>query len=343
MNTITDVARLAGVSKATVSRVLGGRNAEVVAPATAERVLRAAQQLGYRPNPVAAALATGKTGVIALWIRNVHRPFFAELMRYVAEHTRRHGLDLIIVEQRRGGLDQEDSDPAGSQWPVDGILAHEPPGAIYGRWMGTRPNVPVVALTEIDFEGTDSVRIDLHRATCEAVEHLVAQGCRGIAYMGRPEVRRATFGRYPAYREVMQRHQREELFIPIEPLMESFEAGQEAMRGFFSQGGAADAVFCHNDELAVGAIRALHDLGMEVPRDVAVIGCDDVPMAAFVEPPLTTIHVPLQRMVEAAFNMLMERIGAPDRPISKLTLQGQPIVRRSSVRRLGYSGQEESS
>jgi len=343
MSTIADVARLAGVSKATASRVLSGKNAALVAPATAERVRRAAQELGYQPHPVAAALATGRTGAIALWMRNVHRPFFSELMHYVADQTQRHGLDLIIVEQRHTRPESEGFLSAGSQWPVDGILAHEPPGVVQGRPVGAWPSVPVVVMSEMPFTGTDAVHFDLRDGASRLYEHLVQQGCRSLAYMAPDEVANSARGRYAAYCDVTGRHRLKRTFIAIPEAAESCQAGYRAAYDFYAHGGRADALCCHNDELAIGALRALRDLGLRVPEDVAVSGCDDVTMAAYVEPPLTTIRIPIREMVENAFAMLMDRINDPTIPHRNLTLPTQPVVRASTVRRKDTLHEEDPS
>jgi len=328
MATITDVAAAAGVSKATVSRVLSGRALAIVAPETAARVRRAAEELGYQANPVAAALATGRTGIVALWMRKLHQAFFASMIQHASESVRAAGYELI-VEHGHAEFARPSFRPHRPQFPVDGLIAHEPPG-VEGMEQGADwPDVPVVAITERRCEGIDTVRIDLLAGAQQAMDHLLDRGRRRIAYLGGPTYEgHPVLDRERAYLSALRRIGEEPWHVATTG--DHYRGGHEAALELLRAPQVPDAIFCHNDEVALGAVRAALDLGMRVPEDVAIVGCDDIEAGQYSEPPITTIHVPVEAVMEHAWRLLSRRIEDPQRPVTTIQVPTRLIVRRSS-------------
>jgi len=305
----------------------------LVAEETAMRVRQAAEELSYQPHPVASALATGRTGVVGLWMRNVHRPFFAELMRHVSEHSRIRNVNLIIIEQGHGIETEECFAPTGTQWPVDGIIAHEPPGVIHGRPTGAWPKSPVVTISEGPFVGSDTVHFDLYSGTRSAVEHLVQQGCRRIGYLAQELVHQQGRTRMLAYTDVMRECALDTTLISTGAAQDTYETGRAAVMEHSDVVRCLDGLFCHNDELAIGAMSALRELGITVPDDLAVVGCDGIAVAPYVEPPLTTIRLPIAEVVAHSFELLFGRFDHPQAPHATVELPTKLVVRKSSSRK----------
>lgn len=314
MVTLDTVAAHAHVSKATASRVLGGRALQLVSPRTAERVRRSAEILGYKLNPVASALATGKSRVVALWVHDLDRPFYASFMRELAGQARGAGYEVIV---------QQGMAPEATQWPVDGIVAFDLPSGATG--IGS---TPMVAVGEWPPESVDSVRFELDSATRQALESLIASGRTRIAYLRQDATARRTNGRYAAVQSVLNAKQLEPLHIRVE--VDSADAGFAAVAAAIEAGARFDALFCHNDELAIGALQALREAGLAVPGDVALVGCDGIEWTRFTSPALSTLHIPLAAAAAAAWQTLAWRWANPDATPRCTTVAASYVSRTST-------------
>ena len=328
-----DIARDLGISLMTVSKAL--RNHRDISAETRKRVLKRAQQLDYQPNWVARSLVTGRTYMVGLIIPDLMHSFFAEVAKGVARMLEPRGYNLIIsASEESAGLETRE---------IAALLARNVDGLIIasaqkdGRWL--RRNVrarriPCVlidrALPSLDacYIGVDDVEIG-----ALATRHLIEQGCRRIAHIRGPAVSTAR-GRLRGYRRTLIEHG---LKAPPEYVVSGRHqdsTGYEAMRHLLRLNPPPDGVFCYNDPVAAGAIKAVFEAGLRVPNDVAVIGAGNVHYSDLLRTPLSTVDQGSSAIGETAAELIMQYMEAktPCRPQSIL-IPVRLVVRESSQRR----------
>lgn len=310
---IKDVARHAGVSEKTVSNVI---NDYVHVSDRTRRVVREAiEHLGYRVNLAGRHLRTGRSGVIALVVPELDVPYFAELARHVIREAEQCSW-TVLVHQSDGDREHELAALSGfgSDF-VDGIILS--PLALTSEDLRRQAgSPPTVLLGELLEEGADHVAIDNERAAREATEHLIAGGRRRIFVVGgRDEPGLGTAeARTRGYRAALSAagiaHDPAAL-LPVAAfrMPEGAEAAGRALDG----GARPDALLCLNDQLALGALRTLHEHGVRVPEDVAVIGFDDVEGGRYSVPTLSTVAPDKGAVARAAVHLLRQRIDEATR------------------------------
>ncbi len=322
--TIRDIAKHAKVSHVTVSHILNSKSGARVSDATRRRVMLAAQEMGYQPNRLARALVTGQTHIIALWIVRPHRPFFARVAERMRMELRRDGYDLIISD-----VEQDEGYPSASEWPVDGVLA-APRSIRLNRYMELSPEqrAPVSVLDVDPNVDWDGVAINSGPAVRDAVEHLLQVGCRRVAYMLHP----AHLGRphHQIYLQVLASGGLTPEIILTEE--ETRPAAAAALRRHIALHGCPDGIFCRNDDLAIGALRTLHDLRKRVPEDVCLVGYDGIEDTEFTMPRLTTVQAPVDEMCAFAWQFLKNRMADREIPQQRVTLQPKLVIRESTGR-----------
>jgi DNA-binding LacI/PurR family transcriptional regulator len=308
--TVRDVARMAGVSVKTVSNALHDR--PNVSAATKRRVLEAAAELGYRPNSAARRLRSGRIGVINLVIPDLRNPYFAELAAAVAEAARGQGLS-VIIEQTGGDMSQELHLLTGADTPlIDGTLYNgHALDESYSETLLAAP-APIVLLGDRYISDQfDRVTMSSAEATLAATEHLLALGRRRIVALGPypRDLRGPASFRLDGYKLALQRAgvpYDEELVVPVVEWFRSDAA--LSMRRFIARSVPFDAVVAFNDLIAIGALRALHDAGIDVPGSVAVIGFDNLEECKYTYPSLSTVDFGLSEMAEVALDFLSSRV-----------------------------------
>jgi LacI family transcriptional regulator len=347
--TLYDVARHAGVSIATVSRVLHGQDA--VREATRVKVRAAIEELGYVPDGAAQSLARSRKDVIGLVavehtgmkpdqydIESMSLLFYDEVMRGVELRIREKTWSLMITflreEETLSATVQED-EPVHSRLlalsgKVDGLLIGEgilaPP--VLAKLARRMPLVVVAGDTAQ--RGVDVVSADNWSGEYALVEHLVADhGRRRLFHIDGPATAPDAKERRLAMEAVIDAHPGTELVGSFSGLF-SVLSGQEGATAMIEAGGPLpDALVCANDQMAIGALRELAKRGIRVPEDIAVVGFDDIFPASLCDPPLTTVHQPIRRLGEVACDRLIERIASPAlRP--KQDLLPTELVLRSS-------------
>jgi DNA-binding LacI/PurR family transcriptional regulator len=328
--TLKDIGRQLELSHATVSRALNGMPDGLISQATIERVRRVALEMGYRPNHAARSLATGRTGLLALWIwsEELHSSYHAAVSQRMHLEAVNHSYQLLVdlVDRPVLGLPKTS---AFDSWNVDGIIAHEASPAIEKQFGATRPPTPIVATGAYQLlEGVDEVRVDLSEGAREAMKHLFALGRRRVAYLTDDLQGRTFDPRYIAYTEGMEASGRPCEFIETSGTR---RASRERIRAYVADQGCPEAIICHNDDLAIGAYRGLLDMGLRIPENVALVGCDGIEDGEYLEAPLTTIAQPLEHLCSLATQFLDKRIADPTRPIQRALLKAQLIVRDSTV------------
>lgn len=331
-STLQEVAARAGVSYATVSRVLNDVEARI-SDATKVRVKQVAREMGYQPNRNARALVTGRTQTVAFWSNTLGSVQAGHTVHQAYLESSRHDYEMMICWQKFLPNRTLDTSQLLS-WSLDGVLTVDlPRGTIpglEGHLLGGKPFINMGVYVR---PGTDHVRIDLRDATKAAIRHLAAGGSRRIALLI-PDwlewMEECGEDRLDGYRIAM-----DELGLQQELIVTSAETRQvvrPALKAYIAEHGHPDALFCFNDDMAIAAFRALRDLGLRVPDDVALVGCDGIEDTAYHDPALTTIVQPIEEMCSIAWSFLMRRIQEPSIPPQQITLQPRLEVRASSQR-----------
>jgi LacI family transcriptional regulator len=325
--TIYDIAEMAKVSPATVSRVLHGSLS--VSAGKRDAVLAAAAALKYRPNPMAQDLASGRSQTIGLLLPDMSS-FWGRLVRGVEKGVREHGLHLLMATA-------EGSD--GDRQALDLLVAHHVDGVVIAG--GGLPDAEVVALaTETpvvainrSLVGREDCRMVVQNfdAAVAAVRHLIGLGHTRIAHIAGPLSHPDAADRRDGYLAALAG-----AGLPTDPnlLIEGdfmWRGGLVAMETLLSAGREFTAVFASTDQMALGAMLVLHHRGLEVPADVSVLGFDDEAFSAYCCPPLTTVSQPLFEMGQAAVRSIVARVNGQHEPLASFT--ASLCVRESTRRR----------
>jgi DNA-binding LacI/PurR family transcriptional regulator len=311
--TIRDVARLAEVSIKTVSNVLN--DYPHIRPATKQRVLDAITTLGYRPNLSARGLRSGRTGLISLIIPDLRNAYFAELADAVMRAAETHHLSVIIL-QSGANRELELSMIAGPRTHmVDGILFSALALGESDAHLLDDLTTPMVMLGERIFHGpTDHVTMQNVEASQAATEHLLQLGCRRIVALGTdPAQGSGSAGlRLAGYRAALDAAGvpfDESLLVDVVGWYRS--TGAASMRSFLAKGIEFDGVVAFNDLIALGAMRVVQEAGLHIPRDVAMIGFDDIDETRYTLPSLSTINPGREKIAEVSIEYLVDRIANP--------------------------------
>lgn len=306
--TISDVARLAAVSTATVSNVLNGsRN---VSAGTRERVLKAVDALGYSPHPAARAMRGGASRLIGLIVADIMNPFFTELLHWVERAANANGYAVLLCNSDEDVQREQQHLQLLRSQRVDGILLAATGHSSKERALAiSRLRVPVV-LVDRGFEefGLDAVVLDNRRAALEAMRHLLGFGHERIAMIGGPLTLNTGAQRLAGYREGLL-----EAGIGFDPRWVR-DAGfreqpaYDAAREMLAAPDRPSALLAANTLIAIGAMRAITDSKLQCPDDVSLVGIDDSPWVNAFRPHLTTVAQPVAQIGEAAVRLLLARL-----------------------------------
>lgn len=303
--TIIDVARLAGVSKATAARVVNGDHT-LVRPATRERVLQAAAQLGYERNAVAGSLRTDQTNIVALSIPDITNPFWPEVARGVQDSLERLGYAVVTVNTDWSAEREQYYLRLVRRNRFDGLIIN--PARVSNDALKSL-NIPVVILGSGKFyPDFDSVGSATEDAVAESLAHLYELGHRRIGLCAGRSRSNTERSRYEGY---ITFHARHGLPLEADLIVEtefSEHAGYDAMLRLMQSARPPSAVFAANDILAIGALRAAQAIGCNVPGDVSIMGMDDIYAASITSPPLTTVAKPKYDIGQRAAERLVTRM-----------------------------------
>jgi len=328
VTTISDVARHAGVSPATVSRVLNGSSP--VSDDRADRVRQAAADLGYQPSGPARALRRQRTTVWAAIVADVQNPFFTTMIRGVE--------DVAQAADHRLVLCNSDEDPAKESAYVDVAIADRVAGVIIAVSSASRASlerlqragVPVVAVDRRPKgDGIDSVVVDGRAGARQAVEHLLDGGAQRVGIVTGPRRVSTAESRLSGYRAALKARG-----IEVDPALVRHsdfreEGGRAATLALLDGDDPPDALFVANNLMTLGALRALRERGRRVPRDVAIVGFDDAPWTTLITPALTVVAQPTYELGRQAAELLIT--AGPDRSPRHLVLRPELVVRGSSI------------
>lgn len=328
--TLSDVARTVGVSPSTVSRVFN--NPEKVKPSTRRAVREAVDALGYTPSRVARRLrvAHGRANLIGLVIPDVQNPFFADITRGVQDAARAHDAALI--------LSNSDEDPQKQAVALETLRTESVDGVIVPPVREHDPEVvdlvesgvPVVCVDrQLADVRVDTITSDNFEGAYAAMEHLLRLGHRRIGFVGGIARISTTHERRRAYEKALTDHD-----IPVEPALlregdSRLESGRQLTSELLALDAPPTALFTGNNLMTLGAFVALNEHALRIPQDMAVVGYDDVPWAAALNPPPTVVDQPGYEMGRRAADMLFQRIARPDQTPTTVTLQHRLVVRES--------------
>jgi DNA-binding LacI/PurR family transcriptional regulator len=341
--TSSEVARHAGVSRTTVSFVLNNVRNQGISEATRERVLAAARELGYEPNAAARTLAGGGTGTVALVIPKAAHlyvdVFLGQLAASINQECHRHGLKMLIESS-----DDEGRDPGAfvdlvRSRSIDGLIVVNPSLPRHEHLARIADaGIPMIVFGAglPDVERYHTTGNDTSVAAKLAVNHLVSLGHRAIGFVNfAPPEYLAVNERERGWREALA-----ENGIPADPALAvyadiSAASGYRATKELLARGAAFTALFAGNDTIAFGVLRALNEAGLRVPHDIALVGYDDIPLAEFASPPLTTVRSdPIGHGRDAMQLLLALMRGEAGAPLVKHELPVELVIRESCGARL---------
>ncbi len=332
---LRDIAREAGVSFQTASKALKGTGR--VAPETRIRVQNAADRLGYVPNTVARSLVTSNTHSLGFVASGMASYVLTPLMLGVEREATANGYFAMTTLAHPGGNHAERLVRQLAERRVEGIvsaaLAHQT-DTTYADAL--RAMTTAVTVFSVAGGGIPAVGIDEHHTGLIATRHLLRLGHRTVAQIVGEVQTSPLTGRYSGYRDALR-----EVGVDHDPDLTdcgvwTAEGGYRAAGRLLDRSHGLTAIFAHNDYMAIGAIRAVHDRGLRVPEDISIIGCDDIDLAGFVSPALTTVQIPFEALGATAVRVLLDQ-AEPGRqegsdhlsPVPDL-LRGELIVRRTT-------------
>jgi len=331
---IDDVAKLAEVSKSTVSKVFS--NDERISQTTRDKVLEVARRLDYRPSLVPGALKTGKTKAVGLILPNVMNPFFPGIIKGVEDVAVENGYMVVFCNSDER-LEKEALyfQMFKDRW-VDGIIisgvtgkSREEKEYLQGLH---KKGIPVVLIDrEVEGYFNNIVMIDNKGAAFKATDYCLDLGHKRIGFISAPLEIKIFADRFKGYRKALQENGIEfDQRLVIEG-NQTTQSGREATKQFLSLDDPPTAIFAINDLMAIGALKEIHERGLKVPEDISVVGFDNIPLASLVNPALTTIAQPIYEMGRESMSLLVKNIEKKDLTKSKIILDTKLIVRESTA------------
>ncbi|MBV9760159.1 MAG: LacI family DNA-binding transcriptional regulator [Acidobacteriaceae bacterium] len=324
---IKDIARLAGVSHSTVSRAL--RKSPLIPATTAERIQRIADQAGYAASAVARSLVTRRTHTIGVVVTSIADPFNGEVFFGIEELANRHGYSVVLANSHGNAEREIAVVQALREHRFDGVLvASSRVGALYIEKL-SELQIPIVLINNHHTsEFAHSVTIDNVDGAWRAVRHLIQLGHREIAYIGDRFGLGSNADREAGYRKALRSSRiKHTLIVPGDGKP---EGGVAALRKLLALRSRPTAVFCYNDMTALGVLREAAAQGVQSPRQLSVVGFDDLFFAPLLNPPLTTVHQPRQEIGRTAMKLLLALLEG--RPAEKtIRIKGELIVRGSTA------------
>jgi DNA-binding LacI/PurR family transcriptional regulator len=331
---IKDIARMAGVSHSTVSRAL--RDSPLVSVETKARIQRLARDMGYSPDAQARSLVMGRTCTVGVVVTTITDPFIAEVVQAIENTAHDHDYTVILASSNAEPEREIAAVEMLQSKRVDGVIVTSSRvGATYQENLD-RLGVPIVLLNSHSQQSgpyTFSISVDNRHGGYLATEHLAELGHRRIGYVAGPADHSDDLDRLAGYRLALDQMgiAFEQAFVV--PGSGRADGGECALARFMALGTRPTAVFCYNDMTAIGLMRAVRQVGLHVPGDLAVVGFDDIPFAAYVRPALTTIAQPKLEMGQQAMEMVLALLADGHQPggkVANVVVQGRLVVRESS-------------
>jgi LacI family repressor for deo operon, udp, cdd, tsx, nupC, and nupG len=328
--TQAEIGRRLGVSQTLVGYALNGSGR--VSKALREQIIAEAKLLGYTPNKAARALKSGQSQLVVLCLPQGISPFFGLILVELQRLAEKDGYDLVTTSGRLSQI---------SQWPLDGVLVYDDVSLKTEQLKAAqgKHTMPIVAFGHLLHQAArspfyskiDYVGIELFDTSRKAVHSLVALGCRKLAFVAAQSIANPEDPRQRAFFEVVEECGIEGTLILVPDSQNLRQESKRVVAKALEQGSQFDGLFCGNDDVALGALRALRGAGLGVPSDVKVIGCDGLPDTSDAETPLSTIALPVEELCQEAWNTLMWRLNNPLEAPRHVALSTNIIWRESAL------------
>lgn len=328
--TIDDVADLAGVSYQTVSRVINDR--PDVSDATRERVQKVIDEIGYRPSHIARSLATARTATIGLVVPDISNPFFSVVARGAEQVASERGYSILLCSTSEDTSREVEVLELLQERYVDGVIVcgfREEDAPL--REALSHFNAVVLVNRRIEGENIPAVLVDDALGGYMVTQHLLNEGHTAVGFLSGPRNSYSGVRRLEGYQKAM-------IEAGIQPspgwvrhCKPTYADGEEAARSFIKAHPELTALFCHNDLVALGALEGCKKMGLDVPKEMAIAGFDDIMLAGIVSPALTTCHVPREKLGSLAVSMLLSCIENEDEDGREVVVEPVLVVRASSV------------
>ena len=328
MATIKDIAELARVSTATVSRVMNHH--PQIADETRSRVLQAMEQVGYEPSRVARRMRMKTTNIVGLILSDIANPFFASVVRGIEDLAYANGYSLLLCNSNE--------ELAREELYVRVLLAEKVAGVIVSPTHESSPacktlvdsGIPVVAMDRyLCHLDVDTVVVDNVHGSYEAVSHLIALGHQRIALIGGPTAVTTGRERQEGYEKALKDHgiTVDESLIKVGTFRQ--DSGYQKACELLEMDTPPTAIFAANNLMTLGALNAIHEKGLSIPGNISIVGFDDMPWASSLNPPLTAVAQPAYELGQAAGELLLARIAEPERPARQIRLETHLVIRES--------------
>jgi LacI family sucrose operon transcriptional repressor len=302
MATIKDVARVAGVTVTTVSRVLNNRG--YISEATRKKVHEAMEELNYQPNEIARSLFRRKSNILGLIIPNVSHPFFAEFTNYIEYYAYEAGYKVLICNSYQDSVKEKDYVEMLKRNQVDGIImgSHTLETSDY-----LSKSLPIVAVDRNFSNDIPFITSDNYKGGELATNLLIDRGCTKLAHISGPlELNTPANKRYQAFMDVVL--ERKIPYVIKQAKLDIFESYEKMAYKLFEEHPDIDGVFASSDMIAASIIHVASKLGKQITKDLKIVGYDDINLASLIVPPLTTIKQPIKEMGELAVRILIDQI-----------------------------------
>lgn len=329
--TIKDIARISGVSTATVSKIINKKDSNI-SEQTRSRVLQIIEEYGYVPNRIASSMITKETKTLGLVIPNIANPFFPEVARGAEDKANQAGYNLILCNTDDDVTKEDVYISMLQEKMVDGIIF-----TASSRRQGVseslrKINVPVIAVDR-EIEGLKSqgkITVDNEIGAYEAVKHMIDRGYKNIVHISGPRTSTPTRHRINGFIRAMNEagYKTEDLKIYEGEYLSA--SGEQMTQMIIDDGTKFDGIFCGNDLIAIGAIKVLKKNGYSIPNQIGVVGYDDIYMARLVDPELTTVSQPKYLIGYKAAEMLIEKLTHKKELYTEEILKTELIVREST-------------
>lgn len=327
MATIKDVAKLAGVSTATVSRIINGKGE--ASEETIMRVNKVIKELNYKPSSIAKTLSKKQSNMIALLIPTLSNPFFGELVDCIETAAQNKGYNILLCDS------QDNRDKVN--YYIDTMIDHYVVGSIFNSLQVTKEDlkrledrgIHTITIDRSQFEHPyTNIKVNNLYGGYIATKHLIDQGCKDIIFFSGPEDENSSIERYNGYLLALK----EKHIVIGDKLVGNFsmESGYLEMQNYIKYGKKFDAVFCANDAMALGVMAALKDASIKVCHDVKIVGYDNTNYSKYSNPRLTTVSQCKEKIGEIVIDEL-NRINKGGKKMNQIVIEPELIIRESSI------------
>jgi LacI family transcriptional regulator len=328
--TINEVAKLAGVSHQTVSRVIN--NKPHVSPATKQRVQEIITETGYRPNIIARSLATARTATIGLVVPDISNPYFSAIARGVEQVAYTHGYSVLLCNTGEDASRELEVLHTLDEKYVDGVI-------VCGLRQDDAPiqqalahfQAAVIVNRRLENEMASAILVDDILGGYLATQHLLQLGHTKVGFIAGPTTSYSGVKRLQGYEQALTEAGIERRDDWVRYCTPTVTGGEAAVHSLLATHPEVSALFCYNDLIAVGALRACAAAGRRIPEDLAVVGFDDIMLATLVSPPLTSCHVPCVEMGSQAISTLLNCIKNESGEYNEIVITPELVIRASTV------------